>query len=101
MIKFTDQNAVKHAEDLLKSIMADSEDAYITGNYDERFWILPFCPLSKEICRTDCVCYKPPYIYTNIESQYSSTPYKVIRSSIIPGCCENAMFKEKEIYVNY
>jgi len=46
-----------------------------------------FCPLIKDMCLTDCVCYRKaiPYIYKN---ECSSKPYRVYG-----GYCDNAMFQ--------
>jgi len=44
-----------------------------------------FCPLTKDMCRIDCVCYVPSFVY----------PIKlnnVTKYAIEQGYCSNAMF---------
>lgn len=48
-----------------------------------------FCPLIKNTCRTDCICYIKTYI-TNVNISNK------IMYRIVDGYCDNAMFTYNE-----
>ena len=55
--------------------------------------VLPFCPLIKDQCNRQCVCYIPAYMRP-VPKDNPTTFY------IYQGDCSNAMFTETEITVN-
>lgn len=59
-----------------------------------RSMFLKFCPLIKDQCNEDCVCYVPSR-YFELNLSNSTYQYQVYEPH-----CGNAMFTEKEIYYN-
>lgn len=64
----------------------DAEESMVAINKDDKpDW---FCPLIKDVCRKDCVCFRPAYVW-NLGNPYvlSGGPFMVVNSE-----CGNRMF---------
>ena len=49
-----------------------------------------FCPLIKDICHKDCVCFAPPVVVTRAGQFMGNKSYFVYGN-----CCSNGMFEER------
>lgn len=59
------------------------------GKLSDKHMETIFCPLIKDMCRTDCVCYAKSFVYDNKMGG-------VTRYMIQEGYCDNDMFATME-----
>ena len=65
----SNQYEVSHAngkgEDMKEFMSREGAQKYLNENHEYLLWKAEedFCPLTAKACRTNCVCYIPPYIH--------------------------------------